>query len=285
MKLFVRATAAWRKLLPSAAVVVIWSLSLAGDLVNAQRSAQGSDDLTTNVVELGQRRELFVDEFLIDSQEGVSLRLQQPVPQEIAITFDEPNEGNISYYVRIFRDGDVVRMYYRGAHYDWPSRTTTHQVVCYAESKDGVDWIKPKLGLFQFEGSKDNNIVWMGVGSHNFSPFRDTNPDCKPEDQYKALGSGNGGLVAFASPDGIHWRPIKEEPVITKGAFDSQNLAFWDQHRGRYVDFHRGFSEGVRGIMTSTTWDPAICGVTHCVSMGLSRSMRPSLEGNSSPSH
>jgi hypothetical protein len=45
------------------------------------------------------------------------------------------------------------------------------------------------------------------------------------------------------------------EPVITKGAFDSQNLAFWDSHRGTYVDFHRIFVEGRRAIMTATSPD------------------------------
>jgi hypothetical protein len=30
----------------------------------------------------------------------------------------------------------------------------------YAESADGYHWDKPKLGLFEYEGSKDNNIVW-----------------------------------------------------------------------------------------------------------------------------
>ncbi len=29
------------------------------------------------------------------------------------------------------------------------------------------------------------------------------------------------------------------EPVITKGKFDSQNLAFWDSVRGRYVAYFR----------------------------------------------
>ena len=41
--------------------------------------------------------------------------------------------------------------------------------------------------------------------------------------------------------------------MITKGAFDSQNLAFWDSTRGRYVEFHRGFRDDVRDIMTSTS--------------------------------
>ena len=61
--------------------------------------------------------------------------------------------------------------------------------------------------------------------------------------------------MAFKSADGIHWSLIRDEPVITKGAFDSQNLAFYDTLRGHYVDFHRGFRNGVRDIMTCTSGD------------------------------
>ena len=32
---------------------------------------------------------------------------------------------------------------------------------------------KPELGLEEFAGSKKNNIIWTGYGSHNFSPFKD----------------------------------------------------------------------------------------------------------------
>ena len=232
------------------ALLTLWAGAWAGGF-----PVQAGENGPPAVVDIGARRELFVDDWLIDHLDGAEQRLHQPVPQEIAITFDEPHEGNISYYVRVFRDGDIVRMYYRGAHYDWESRKQTPQIVCYAESEDGLRWTKPELGLFEFDDSKDNNIVWTGVGTHNFSPFRDANPDCDPEEQYKALGTGRGGLVAFASADGIRWRLMQDEPVITKGAFDSQNLAFWDEHRGRYVDFHRGFQDGVRAIMTCTSED------------------------------
>ena len=46
-------------------------------------------------------------------------------------------------------------------------------MTCYAESKDGIHWTKPDLGLFEFDGSKKNNIVWDGPGAHNFTPFKD----------------------------------------------------------------------------------------------------------------
>jgi hypothetical protein len=45
------------------------------------------------------------------------------------------------------------------------------------------------------------------------------------------------------------------EPVITEGAFDSQNLAFWDSERGHYADYHRNFRDGVRDIMTAHSTD------------------------------
>jgi hypothetical protein len=186
---------------------------------------------------------------------GVELRLHHPTPREVVMEFDKPWEGNTSAYVTVFQDDDLFRMYYRGSHHDFETSKSGNQVACYAESKDGIHWTKPELNVVEFEGSTRNNIVWDGVGDHNFTPFKDTNPNCKPEARYKAFGTGKGGLVVFQSPDGIHWSLMQEEPVITKGAFDSQNLAFWDSVRGRYVDFHRGGRDGVRAIMTCTSED------------------------------
>ncbi len=172
---------------------------------------------------------------------------------------DEAWEGNGTNYVTVFQDGDKYRMYYRGSHYsylDGKDRPSTRDLYCYAESPDGIRWTKPELGLFDWNGSKQNNIVWDGVGAHAFVPFRDTNPDCSSDAPYKALGVGGGqhGLYAFQSADGLHWALMHPEPIITKGAFDSQNLAFWDAQRGEYREYHRDFRDG-RDIRTSTSRD------------------------------
>jgi len=82
------------------------------------------------------------------------------------------------------------------------------------------------LGLFEFAGSKRNNIVWDGPGTHCLAPFLDSNPAAKPDARYKAVTFVKGGLLPLGSPDGIHWTPLADKPVITRGAFDSQNLAF-----------------------------------------------------------
>ncbi len=209
-------------------------------------------------IDIGNRRELFVDEFLIAELNGAERRLHHPAPREVAIVHDAPWEGNISYYHTVFRDGKIYRMYYRGGH-SGPRKNhpeaTGHQVVCYAESRDGKVWTKPNLGLHEFAGSKENNIMWTGIGVHNFVPFKDPNPACKPEARYKAIGHGKGGLHVFQSADAIRWELMSDKPVLTKGAFDSQNLAFYDSIRGHYVDFHRGFNKGVRAIMTCVSDD------------------------------
>ena len=209
-----------------------------------------------DVLELGRRLEPLVDDYLIDSMEGARLTLHRPTARQVAIVHDAPWEGDTCCYHTVFRDGDVVRMYYRGAESVPRQGDQVHpELVCYAESTDGIHFTKPELGLFEFAGSKKNNIVWMGIGSHDFAPMRDANPNCPADAKYKALARGGGGLVAFESADAIHWSLISEKAVITEGAFDSQNLAFWDSTRNRYVDFHRGFHEGVRAIMTCTSAD------------------------------
>lgn len=212
--------------------------------------------LPESPVNVESRLELFVDDVLISRLGGSAKQvLQQPRPGDVVLTADKPWEGNTSAYFTVFQDGDLYRMYYRGSHWDEKARKETHrEVTCYAESKDGVNWTKPNLGLFEFNGSKENNIVWDDTdGTHNFAAFKDKNPKAPPESRYKAL-AGHPGLKALQSPDGIHWSLMSKDRVIKYGAFDSQNLAFFDPLLGKYRDFHRHFRV-VRDIMTCTSDD------------------------------
>ena len=211
--------------------------------------------LAADPIDIGSRLELFVDDFLIDTMHGARRRLQHPIPREIALDCDRPWEGNESIYVTVFRDGEIVRMYYRGrqVNYSQDGLAVAHpEVVCYAESKDGIHWERPNLGMMEFNGSKQNNIIWNGLGVHNFVPFKDPNPGCKPGERYKALAGAP--LHALKSADGIHWSLMGKDPVITRGDFDSQNLAFWDSVRGEYRAYYRK-KRGGRDIMTCTSKD------------------------------
>ncbi|MBM3473071.1 MAG: hypothetical protein FJX75_07395 [Armatimonadetes bacterium] len=212
------------------------------------------------VLDIGNRLELFVEGGLIDRLTGgARLSLHHPTPQEVALVADAPWEGNGSLYATVFQDGDRYRMYYRGGNYRLTPQEYTEAhpcVICYAESEDGIRWTKPELGLCEWAGSKANNILLDRLGTHSFAPFRDDNPACAPEARYKALANGDveHGLFAFESADGIHWSLMAERPVITEGALDSQNLAFWDSARGEYRAYFRDFREG-RDIRTCTSQD------------------------------
>jgi hypothetical protein len=207
-------------------------------------------------IDVGNRLELFVDGHLIGETTGdVRQELLKPEPKEVVFMADQPWEGNTSGYYSYFRDGDIYRMIYRGWQHDEKKKAAHKEITCYAESKDGIHWTKPDLGLFAWNGSKKNNIVWLGPGTHNFTAFRDDNPATPAEARYKAFGGGRGGLLAFQSSDCKHWKLIQDKPVITNGAFDSQNLAFWDTDRGEYRAYWRYFGKGVRSIRTSTSKD------------------------------
>lgn len=204
---------------------------------------------------IGDHRELFVDDYLIDRLTGARQVLHQPQPREQVLTVDEPWEGIYSGYFTVLKDGGKFRMYYRGmpeAKHDLDT-----EVTCYAESLDGVAWEKPSLGLFEVKGTRENNVILARHRAcHNFSPFLDANPDCKESERFKALGgTGKPGLIALTSPDGIHWKEMQSQPVITKGAFDSQNVSFWSEVEKSYICYFRIFTNGVRWISRATSSD------------------------------
>lgn len=204
-------------------------------------------------IDIGSRRELFVDDYLVATVDGAALKVQQPQPREVVFTMDAPWEGNTSNYFTIFQDGALYRMYYRGSALKAePDGEPGPEVTCYAESQDGITWHKPELGIHEFQGSKANNIVWIDKGAHNFTVFKDSNPACPPEARYKAVG---GKLLLHQSADGLHWAVAAKKSFTNQGTFDSQNLAFYDPHRGEYRAYWRISNTPVRAIGTFASKD------------------------------
>lgn len=245
-------------------------MSARGALVRVVIALMAANAHAQEPVNIGSRLELFVDDYLIDAfSGGAALRLHQPERREIVYRTGAPWEGNASAFCSVFRDGDLYRMYYRGLHYrhsgppaqalaDHPS------VLCYAESDDGKAWRRPELGIHEFRGSTANNIVLtpeavaeIGGDPAHTATWLDTNPACPPDERIKItiIGSKPKGMYVLGSGDGMHFRLLTPEPCQTTGAFDSQNLMFWDAVLGRYREYHRGFAEGVRAIMTATSPD------------------------------
>ncbi len=194
---------------------------------------------------LQSRRELFVDRYLIDSLIGAELRLAQPIDAGPAFQFDRPWEGRFCNYATVIPDAGKFRLYYRGVP-NAGADGRGDEVYCYAESPDGITFHRPNLQLHSVHGTDTNNVILAGTPplQHNFSPFLDTRPGVVLASRYKGLaGTRKSGLVAFHSPDGIHWTPLRSEPVLTQGAFDSQNLAFWSDAEQQYVCYYRTFKK------------------------------------------
>ena len=159
----------------------------------------------------------------------------------------------------VFKDGDRYRMWYR-AGTDTRSAVTGKQAlparpfytVAYAESADGIHWERPSLGLYEFAGSTDNNILMDSTVCHNLSVFIDGRPGTPDSERYKAIAKGpdkvgdRSTLRGLVSADGIHWNVAQPDPLIVAPddawpMFDSPNIAFWDDHQQQYQLFARGW--------------------------------------------
>jgi len=115
--------------------------------------------------------------------------------------------------------------------------------VCYAVSKDGIHWEKPELGLVEFNGNKNNNILMRGyhfkgvfTGPHGAGVFKDLY-ESDPAKRYKMFFKGSKMSVAF-SPDGLNWSVPVECPEIDAHG-DTHNNAFWAPDLNKYIGITR----------------------------------------------
>ncbi|MBR3692557.1 MAG: hypothetical protein IKL89_07685 [Clostridia bacterium] len=183
----------------------------------------------------------FWDDRLVDwTHTDAELSANRLRRKEVVMTLDCPWEGNCTDFFTVFRDGNIFRMYYEA--WGWKDRPMCIN-VCYAESRDGIRWERPNLGICEYNGSTDNNIILKNIPD-NFTVMKDPNPDCPPELRYKALmaknadpGAGKNSLQCLVSADGIHFTPYS---VISEGfAYDTQNTLHYDAARGKYLCFIR----------------------------------------------
>lgn len=110
---------------------------------------------------------------------------------------------------------EVYRMWYTG-------HDGRHRQVCYAESKDGLNWQKPKLGLVDYNGGKANNLVSLddkGSAHAAIALVLHDPEDSDPNRRYKmlredAVAGVSWKIFAAVSPDGLRWKSVAgNQPV------------------------------------------------------------------------
>ena len=206
----------------------------------------------THPIELGTRRELFVDHFLIDKLEGLELQMGQPKDEGVVFRYDQPWEGIYSGYGVMMKlaEGDF-RYYYRGSPriIDTPRGKDVEKQNCIAFSKDGIHWERPRLDRHEVYGIRENNVFFKDeLLSHNFAPFLDR-PGTPASERFKAVaGERFTGVVVFSSADGLDWKKMFDgQPVMQGKYLDAMNVAFWSESEQRYVFYGRTWKKGWSG--------------------------------------
>jgi hypothetical protein len=230
-------------------------------------------------ISVASRKQLFVDNRFIESSEGVALKVNHPhqTGEELVVADQQWEQGGyIGPYSTVSRedgpDGPKVRLWY-SLNVGEPTAATGFNppvmVVAYAESRDGIHFNKPILGLVEKDGSKQNNLVFptdisvlvVGGGSVR----RDDNPNTPIAERYKSWskcyprnGSGiQGGHRIWSSPDGLDWTLSPTIPTGLRKA-DTQPNWFWDPRIGKYVGYSREWvqvREGSGGLVRMSSYN------------------------------
>jgi len=192
---------------------------------------------------IGSDRQLFIDTVLVENSRNVALSMNPPVKTgERSIVAENPWETFYAGgYNTVMEDEGIYKMWY-----ECSSRDVRFRGVCYATSRDGIRWEKPVLELFEFNGSKQNNILLEcqgAPGSVFLDPRKPDGNRFKYLEWRRAPGKERPptlSLVLFTSSDGLHWKPYLDGPILTmKDQFDTQNQIFWDDRIEKYVGYVR----------------------------------------------
>lgn len=200
----------------------------------------------TRVAARPPSRYLFLDPAILTRTEGATLKANPASRRETVIVTDKPWENHlISFFLTVREEAGKLRMWY--VCRDGYGTPGSQANLAYAESTDGIHWVKPELGLYEYNGSKANNL--LGLHSLEGVVFQD--PNQPPEQRYIYVSTGKPnstskselgatGIYRHYSPDGIHWQR-DAEPLIKAGS-DTQNVVWWDENRKEYVVILRGWN-------------------------------------------
>jgi hypothetical protein len=233
----------------------------------------GVGALPTEPVAIGTTPQFFVDDYIVDNRFAIKYKnyavvrkFHQPV-KYVANPLIDADGG----YVNVAYDetAKLFRMWYQV--HDWEDKLAggrTKYAIAYAESKDGIKWVRPKLRLFQWKGTKENNVVLKGPKQARASGPQILLSIPKREKRgyrfimsYRTGGSGKetDGIRLVGSHDGIHW-DAKSETCIKHIHSDTLNSIVYDPARKQFVMFCRAkhIYRTFKGNIIDTDASPAL---------------------------
>jgi hypothetical protein len=177
------------------------------------------------------QRHLFLDPGFLRTTENAELRVNPAQVREVVIRADQAWEKlMISFFLTVREEEGKLRMWYI-------CRDAENQPnLAYAESADGIAWVKPKLGVVEYQGSTDNNLV--GVSGVEGVVFQDPKARTAAEKYVYVTRLKRDGIYRYFSPDGLRWQ--RDAKALLPIPSDTQNVTFWDENLGCYVMYLRG---------------------------------------------
>ena len=173
-------------------------------------------------VKLGSRKSLFLDDDIIQDLQGLTRELNQPIkhPGNPILKPDEAWEFFHGTSVHYDEEEKIYKMW----HGVQKGQIMESGSLGYATSVDGLNWERPKLGLFEWGGNKENNVVFPPLKWATYGVIKDLH-ETDHAKRYKALfhfcteDMADMGyyqpVCAAYSPDGIHWNArLHRNPVL-----------------------------------------------------------------------
>lgn len=200
-------------------------------------------------VQIGHTPQFFIDDTIVDNRWSL-----KPKIEEVVRAFHAPKKhaknplivGSCGY-ASVVREADTgtFKLWYQ-THGRGDDEDKAQYGIAYAESKDGLAWTRPELGLIEWNGTKGNNIVWRG-----HADFRASGQQILdlPESArrgfryvmaYHTSGGkrGENGIHVVGSKDGIHWDKASDTQVVEISS-DTVNSIVFDPARSEYAMFCR----------------------------------------------
>ncbi len=229
--------------------------------IEHKTSLQDLDSLKKSVLKTHANWQLFIDDYWIAESHNITSTLHQPqkYAKNPLIRADVPWEQNpYCFGTVIYDEEDSIFKFWYQSYNDEDVPLPDRTPVLYATSADGIQWNRPNLEIFEFQGSSENNIILQNYGHHDlYSPsvikdYLETDPDKR----YKMVwwdfplgkeGYQDDGMCVAFSPDGIHWSKYPKNPVIhankTEKSISDVMSVMQDKNTGKYVAYTKGWAD------------------------------------------
>ena len=193
-----------------------------------------------NVRHLGVDRQLFLDDDIIDKLSGMKRRIGivDKHPGNPVLKAEHPWERDYPYiWGTVLRDdAHGYRIWYQSWSDGLMSGVKPGAVFSYASSEDGVHWRRPHLGLVEYQGSKENNIILAG---HELPSIVHRPAGSDPSLRYRmlCLSPDRTNWAIFHSPDGIHWSKSSHPGPYRDFGILARDFAylFFDERNDQWV--------------------------------------------------